>query len=205
MLLASIKSKVLYALLYNLTITLLIKQPRGLGVATRVDMTSQEYEGLKPCGAAPNCFCSTDNIEDSPDTNIPSFKPPKQSTSREDVFQELYDVVKAYEPGQNGVDGGGFDIVTYDPKNGYMYVQFESLKNGFIDDVEFAILGDDNKENNIEVQVRSASRLGYLDYGVNAKRVNYIAKKLRERGWDAKGVEFDTHRGYADENGLTSF
>ena len=38
------------------------------------DMTGEEYLGLKPCGAAPNCFCSTDNIEDSPNTNIPPFK-----------------------------------------------------------------------------------------------------------------------------------
>ena len=40
-----------------------------------------------------------------------------------------------------------------------MYVQFESLKFGFIDDFELAVVGD--KSNN-EVQVRSSSRLGYV-------------------------------------------
>lgn len=162
---------------------------------------SYNISNLYENNLAPNCFCSTDNVEDSPDTNIPPFKwPTKQLSSREDAFQQLYEVLKAYEPGQSNIDGGGFDIVTFDPKAGYIYVQFESLKNGFIDDFELASVGDDNA-----VQVRSSSRLGYLDFGVNAKRINYIAKKLREKGWDAPGVEYSTHLGYAEENGLKSF
>ena len=36
--------------------------------------------------------------------------------------------------------------------------------------------------------VRSASRVGDSDFGVNAKRVNYIAKGLREKGWTAAAV-----------------
>ena len=68
--------------------------------------------------------------------------------------------MKAYEPGQSNIDGGGFDIVTFDPKAGYMYVQFESLKNGFIDDLELALVDDDMDKN--AVQVRSSSRLGYV-------------------------------------------
>ena len=110
---------------------------------------------------APNCFCSTDPIEElPPNTNIPPFKWPSDGkiSSREDAFRQLYEVVKAYEPGQSNIDGGGFDIVTYDPKGGYMYVQFQSLKNGYIDDLELAAIGDGNNE----VQIRSSSRLGYV-------------------------------------------
>lgn len=157
----------------------------------------------QPIFLAPNCFCSTDSIEDSPDSNIPPFKFPKEISSTEDAFKQLYEVVMAYEPGQNGIDGGGFEVKTNDSKAGYMYVQFESLKNGFIDDVEFAVVGD-HKDSNA-IQVRSSSRLGYLDYGVNAKRINYIAQALRAKGWDARGVEFDTHSMYAEENALKSF
>ena len=157
----------------------------------------------QPIFLAPNCFCSTDSIDDSPDSNIPPFKFPKDISSKEDAFKQLYEVVMAYEPGQNGIDGGGFEVKTNDPKTGYIYVQFESLKNGFIDDVEFAFV-DNNKDSNA-VQVRSSSRLGYLDYGVNAKRINYVAKALRAKGWDAPGVEFDTHSMYAEENALKSF
>ena len=32
-------------------------------------------------------------------------------------------------------------------------------------------------------------RVGYLDFGVNAKRLNYLAKALREKGWNAEGVD----------------
>ena len=110
--------------------------------------------------------------------------------------------MKAYQPGQSNIDGGGFDIVTFDPKAGYIYVQFESLKNGYVDDFELAAVGDEKDSN--AVQVRSSSRLGYLDFGVNAKRINYIAKALREKGWEAEGVVLKTHRGYAEENGVTS-
>ena len=53
------------------------------------------------------------------------------------------------------------------------------------------------------VQVRSSSRVGYLDFGVNAKRLNYLAKALREKGWNAEGVDLlKTHVDYATQNGL---
>ena len=39
-------------------------------------------------------------------------------------------------PLQEGIDGGGFKIITSEP--GYLYIQFESLQSGFIDDVEFS-------------------------------------------------------------------
>ena len=145
---------------------------------------------------APNCFCSTDSVEDDPDHSIPPWKYPNALNS-ETAFQELYEVIQAYPPGQSDIDGGGFSIVNFDPKKGYIYVQFESLKNGFIDDVEMAAINGGNV-----VQVRSSSRLGYLDFGVNAKRLNYLAKKLREKGWDAPGVELSSHQGYAEENQL---
>jgi len=173
-------------------------------VAKRKDMVGGEYLGLKQCGAAPNCFCSTDSIEDSPDTNIPPFKwPTNNFSSSEDAFEQLHEVLKAYQPGQSNIDGGGFNIVSFDPKAGYIYVQFQSLKNGYIDDLEFAVVENDQGSN--AVQVRSSSRLGYLDFGVNAKRINYLAKALRAKGWDAPGVELKTHSGYAEENGVKSF
>jgi len=113
-------------------------------------------------------------------------------------MDDLSVVLRQYPPGQNGIDGGGFEIKNYDPVNGYIYVQFESLKNGYIDDFEVAWVK--NPEN--ALQVRSSSRIGYLDYGVNAKRINYIAKELRYKGWKAEGVDYKTHRFYASENEL---
>ena len=107
---------------------------------------------------------------------------------------QLLEVVKAYPPGQGKVDGGGFRIVTATPE--YLYVQYESLKYGFIDDVEFAVGGDDAAL----VQVRSASRLGFLDLGVNAKRLNWLSARLRALGWEAAELTPATHPYYFDKN-----
>ena len=174
-------------------------QPKDLGIGKRMTLDGEEYVGLKSCGAAPNCFSSTITLDDDPDHSIPSWKWPSSIESQEVAFDELYQVLKSYQPGQDGVDGGGFEIKTYDPAKGYVYVVYEALKNGYYDDVEFAVLpnaaGSDR-----EIQVRSSSRIGYLDFGVNGKRLNYIAKALRAKGWDAVGVDYKTHEFYAFEN-----
>ena len=175
-------------------------KPKDLGVATRYDLGGQDYTGLKPCGPAPNCFVSTDNVEDDPDHVIPAWKwPSSRLSSSDDAWDELVYVVSKYQPGQNNVDGGGFQIVTNDLQKKYLYVQFESLKNGYIDDFE-AWIPSSSASNAVEI--RSSSRLGYLDFGVNAKRINAIATKLREKGWDAEGVDYKTHQGYVLENQL---
>jgi uncharacterized protein (DUF1499 family) len=52
---------------------------------------------------------------------------------------------------------------------GYIHVEFKSEAMGFVDDVEIAI---DHKH--AVIQVRSASRLGIRDFGVNRKRIEAI-------------------------------
>jgi uncharacterized protein (DUF1499 family) len=64
-------------------------------------------------------------------------------------------------------------IITED-KN-YLYAEFTSAIMGFVDDVEF-YLDEDAKL----IQVRSASRLGKSDLGVNRKRIETIRTKLKE-------------------------
>ena len=51
-------------------------------------------------------------------------------------------------------------------KPDYLYAEYASSLMGFVDDVEFYV---DTKRNHIEV--RSASRLGHSDLGVNRKRI----------------------------------
>ena len=59
------------------------------------------------------------------------------------------------------MDGGGFKVVkeASSADSAYVYVQYESRRKGFIDDMEFALA-------NGVVNVRTSSRLGYLDLGV---------------------------------------
>jgi uncharacterized protein (DUF1499 family) len=60
---------------------------------------------------------------------------------------------------------------------------------GFIDDVEFAVGA-------AGVQVRSASRVGKIDFLVNAKRLNLISERLRAKGWTAPAITQKTHPEY---------
>jgi uncharacterized protein (DUF1499 family) len=58
----------------------------------------------------------------------------------------------------------------------YVHVTFSSRIMRFVDDVEF-LFDDTNKH----IHVRSASRVGYSDMGVNRKRVEDLRKRLDER------------------------
>jgi uncharacterized protein (DUF1499 family) len=56
----------------------------------------------------------------------------------------------------------------------YLYAEFKSALMGFIDDVEFYL----DRNANV-IQVRSASRLGQSDLGVNRQRIETIRAKLQ--------------------------
>lgn len=59
----------------------------------------------------------------------------------------------------------------------YLHVEFRSAVFGFVDDVEFYF----NPPG--VIQVRSASRTGYYDFGVNRKRV----KRIRQH-WESRAI-----------------
>jgi hypothetical protein len=177
--------------------------PKDLGLASRtinensIDADPVNFSGLRKCDGKPNCFSTTgdslleDRIQTGVDTLIPAWKPPAGDSS---PFKTLVSVVKAYQPGQGFVDGGGFQVVKETDR--YMYVQFESLKKGYIDDVEFALGADGN------VMVRSGSRVGQTDFAVNSIRLNYIASALRKQGWAIAEIDQKSHPDYfyaADE------
>ncbi len=54
----------------------------------------------------------------------------------------------------------------------YLYAQFTSSIWGFVDDLEF-IIGD------TQINVRSASRLGYSDFGANRKHIEAIRRQFK--------------------------
>lgn len=144
---------------------------------TPTDVGIDNTDGrLAICDGAPNCFSTTGD-----DSHLLQPWNPKGGISKTQAMDQLVNAIKAYPPGQARIDRGGFKIVTSKPD--YLYVQFESMKHGFIDDVEFAFSGGSSSET-IEIQVRSASRMGFLDLGVNGKRLNWISTHLVETyGW----------------------
>jgi len=163
--------------------------PPDLGIKERGDLG----EGLKTCAPGANCFTTSGDTEFDRFYLLSPWVPKKGEEDK--AIEIIASIVSEYPPGQNKIDGGGFSIIKSTPS--YFYAQFESLKNTYIDDLEFAKA----KDGTGRVLVRSSSRLGYLDYGVNALRLNWISERLRERGWTAEELTPTTHPDYFSQNG----
>jgi uncharacterized protein (DUF1499 family) len=58
----------------------------------------------------------------------------------------------------------------------YLYAEFRSKLMGFVDDVEFT-----HDEKTGVLHVRSASRLGRRDFGVNRARVEQLRSRIERR------------------------
>ncbi|MBU0990974.1 MAG: DUF1499 domain-containing protein [Proteobacteria bacterium] len=57
----------------------------------------------------------------------------------------------------------------------YLHIEFKSLIFRFVDDVEFYF-----PDNESIVHVRSASRVGYSDLGINKKRIEHIRQRFEK-------------------------
>ena len=115
---------------------------------------------------------------------------PPSGTSKEDSISALRDALNTYpQEGQNGVDGGGWSIAEDDLAGaGIARLEFKSSGKGnfakffnggkpFIDDFKVEV------EDSGVVQVKSQSRVGDSDFGVNGKRTDFIAAALAAKGW----------------------
>ncbi|CAE7219706.1 kif19 [Symbiodinium pilosum] len=121
-------------------------KPDDLGLQPRtLNRFGDKSDGpvLKGCGYGPNCFSTTGDPEDPQITTLLQPWKIPDGASVADASAQLEEIVKTYPPGQQKVDGGGFQIVKAG-SDGYLYAQFESLKKGKIDDTEFAINQDKN-------------------------------------------------------------
>ena len=106
---------------------------------------------LQVCPNRPSCVCSMDNSSKQhvvAALNVPS--------GVENVIATLAIVIKAMP---------NTDIISQE--HGYLHATFISRLFRFVDDVELLLDGD-------KVQIRSVSRVGYSDFGVNRKRVEAI-------------------------------
>lgn len=111
---------------------------------------------LAPCPSKPNCVCSQQ------ENDAHHVAPIAVSGSREQVMKRLEETLKA-QPNAR--------VITR--SDGYLHAEFETPLMGFVDDVEFYLPADGQ-----QLHVRSASRLGYSDMGVNRKRVEMLRKAL---------------------------
>ncbi len=60
----------------------------------------------------------------------------------------------------------------------YIRAEFVSKVFRFVDDVEFYFPESDSKE--LQIHVRSASRIGYSDLGVNRKRIENFRSRIKK-------------------------
>lgn len=115
---------------------------------------------------------------------------PPSGTSKADAVAALRDAINAYpQAGQDGVDKGGWSFAEDDlASSGSARLEFVSGTDGFfakylnggkpfIDDLKLEV------EESGTVQVKSQSRIGDSDLGVNKKRTDYIATALAAKGW----------------------
>ena len=128
----------------------------GLFSGTRPDNLGVTNGRLKPPPSSPNAVSS--QAQDASH----AIAPLSYSSSRGRAMDALVKIVEA-TPRTRIVSR------TQD----YLYAEYQSALMGFVDDVEFWF-----EPNAKLIQVRSASRLGYSDFGVNRARIEDIRRKL---------------------------
>ena len=111
------------------------------------------HEGrLTPCPDSPNCVSSQSSDEEH------FVDPFPYAGSRDAAYQAVISAIQSMKRSR---------IVSREPN--YLRAEFTSAVFRFVDDVEFLFVDDERI-----VHVRSASRLGYSDLGVNRKRVEAL-------------------------------
>jgi uncharacterized protein (DUF1499 family) len=110
---------------------------------------------LSPCPDKPNCVSSQSQDKSH------YIEPFQYTGSQKLAFEQLVLVIRQFPRTQ----------IIKQTEN-YLHVEFKSAWFRFIDDVEFLFYPAQ------QIQVRSASRVGYSDFGVNRKRINAIRAKF---------------------------
>ncbi len=110
---------------------------------------------LAPCPTTPNCISSQAT---DPTHQVPALQLPASSESLVKIKAAIAALPNA-------------KIIA--ETNDYVYAEFTSALMGFVDDVEFYV-----DEPAGVIQVRSASRLGESDLGVNRQRLEMIQSLL---------------------------
>ena len=168
--------------------TLLLSNPSPSNASTPKYLTerSSEDRPLSTCPGQPvkkNCWSTNDDGGRRFEPWLAPLDLSKKGS--EAIMQEIEDTIATYpQGGQNSIDGGGWKVAQRGNSDGVYYVRYEftSMRFKYIDDLEIRV------GNNGVMSVRSASREGGFDYGVNATRLNYIASLLKQKGWSVSMI-----------------
>lgn len=118
-----------------------------------------ENGALTKCPGTPNCVSSMEAKDSS------YIEPIIVMGTQQEVKEKILEIL--------GQIKNTNIVVTED---NYIRAEFKSNFFHFIDDVEFYFPYTDSKE--IIIHVRSASRVGHSDFGVNRERIELLRNKL---------------------------
>ncbi len=130
----------------------------GLFSGQRPDNLGARDGRLAPCASTPNCVSSQADPRDGGHYIAPLVIAGTASAA----WSALAEVLR-----------GAQRVHIVAEKPGYLYAEFTSRLMGYVDDVEFLL-----EDKAALIHVRSASRLGQSDFGVNRKRVEAIRAAL---------------------------
>jgi uncharacterized protein (DUF1499 family) len=115
---------------------------------------------LAPCPGSPNCVSSDAGDE------AHTVEPLALAVPAEEAWPRVREALAALPRTR---------VVT--DESGYLHAECTSLLMGFVDDLELHLRADDRV-----IAVRSASRVGHSDIGVNRRRVEDLRDRLRAAG-----------------------
>jgi uncharacterized protein (DUF1499 family) len=121
-------------------------------------VTGAVNDRLSPCPKSPNCVSSLSEDDSH------YVEPLTYEVSQEEASERLLLVIRSMKRSE---------LVTVETS--YIHATFKSALFRFVDDVEFSF--DDQEK---IINVKSASRMGYSDLGVNRKRVEEIRQRFKD-------------------------
>lgn len=127
-------------------------------LSTANQTTSASEITLPPCRDSPNCVSS-------------QAQDPKHFI---EPFKIIGNPEKAWQALKKAIDEHSRMVITHETPD-TLHAEATSLVFGFVDDIN-AILDTDK---NI-IQIRSASRTGHSDFGVNRKRIEALRSQLQK-------------------------
>ena len=117
---------------------------------------------LSSCPVSPNCVVSQDAEDDAEHGIAPIAYSTDRETAR-DLLLKVLSVVPRTE--------------VIEETDDYIYIQSTSRLLGFVDDGEFYFPADESV-----IHIRSASRMGESDLGVNRRRLEQIRLAMEDLG-----------------------
>lgn len=114
---------------------------------------------LSPCDGGPHCVSSQST---DPDRHVDAIQ---YKGTRSGAQQLMSSIIRFTE---------GAKIVN--EQEGYLHATYRSQVMGFVDDLELLF-----PPNQKIIELRSSSRIGYYDFGVNRDRAEALRKAFNER------------------------